>query len=512
LFKPFSQVDSSTTRKYGGTGLGLAICKQLSEIMGGKMWVESQMDKGTTFYFTIVAQSVPSSETNELYNYQPQLTGKRLLIVDDNKTNRQILTMQSNVWGMLTHAAESGGEALDWLRQGKQFDLAILDMHMPQMDGLTLAAEIRKQAGCQELPLVMLTSIDMPETSDKSLQANFAALLTKPIKQSHLYDVLIQVLDGQPIKVRTSYSLSLDIDPHLAQRLPLRILLAEDNMVNQQVALHLLQRMGYRADIAGNGLEVLEALSRQPYDVVLMDVQMPEMDGLTATRRICQALPQKERPRIIAMTANAMQGDREMCLEAGMDDYISKPIRVEELVRALSKCKEELQVSKCKEELQVSRLKVKSNEPSVASAALSEDNLQPSNLQLLTPTQCTTFNPSRAVLDATVFRELREMVNKDEILVKVVEGYLEDTPKLLQEMAEAATKGETASLERIAHTLKSTSALLGAISMSQLCKELEANGHDDSLASSAAMLSQVKTEYEKVEVALRQKLQHLSLS
>jgi len=521
LFKPFSQVDSSTTRKYGGTGLGLAICKQLSEIMGGTMWVESQVGQGSTFYFTVVAQSTPSSEANEILTSQPQLAGKRLLIVDDNATNRQILTQQGQSWGMLPRAAESGPEALNWLHQGERFDLAILDMQMPEMDGLTLAAEINKLPNCQELPLVMLTSIGNPETSDKSLKRHFAAFLTKPIKQSQLYDILIQVLVGQPIKVRPSESPAAQIDPQMAERLPLRILLAEDNMVNQQVALQLLQRMGYRADVAGNGLEVIEALSRQSYDVVLMDVQMPEMDGLAATRRICQDFPQAQRPRIIAMTANAMLGDREMCLEAGMDDYISKPIRVEEVVRALSQCQEglkvgRLQVESSEGESEVDRLQVESSEEELKVSKLKvetlEDNLQASTS--IQPTlgeglRPTTPNPSTAALDARAFQELREMVNNDQVLVGVVDRYLEESPNLLSAIAEAVAQGDAEVLQRSAHTLKSTSAMLGATSLSQLCQELETNGHNSSPASSEAMVSQVKTEYERVQTTLLQRRQHL---
>jgi signal transduction histidine kinase/DNA-binding response OmpR family regulator/PAS domain-containing protein len=288
LFKPFSQVDSSTTRNYGGTGLGLVISQRLSEMMGGRIWVESEVGKGSTFYFSVLTQAVQSISQINLDVKQPQLAGKRLLIVDDNATNRQILTLQGQSWGMITQEAQSGSEVLDWLRQGEHFDLVILDMHMPQMDGLTLAAEIRRLDSCQQLPLVMLTSIGKPETRDEIVKANFAAFLNKPIKQSHLYDVLIGVMVGQPIKVRPICSISSQIDANLAERLPLKILLAEDNVVNQQVGLHLLQRMGYRADVAGNGLEVLEALRRQSYDLVLMDVQMPEMDGLTTTHLICQ--------------------------------------------------------------------------------------------------------------------------------------------------------------------------------------------------------------------------------
>jgi len=374
---------------------------------------------------------------------------------------------------------------------------------------------------------VMLTSIGKSETSDPSVKTNFVAFLNKPIKQSHLHDVLLQVLVGQPIKVRPSCSISPDIDPQLAQRLPLRILLAEDNVVNQQVALHLLQRMGYRADVAGNGLEVLEALSRQSYDVVLMDVQMPEMDGLTATERINQDFTLQERPRIIAMTANAMLGDREMCLEVGMDDYISKPIRVEELSRALSRCQEGLKVNR----LQVESLE---NNLQPSSPPYPLGNGKTSGEQPSTPTQPTlreglnptTFNPSIVVIDATAFRTLQEMIDKDEVLVKVIDSFLEEAPKLLQAMrlalsgtlhTAAVAEGEAAVMERSAHTLKSTSATLGAIRLSQFCYELEeislaagsANAQLGNLEGVSAMVSQVETEYEKVKAALLQKRQHL---
>ena len=518
LFKPFSQVDSSTTRKYGGTGLGLAICHQLSAIMGGRMWVESQAGHGSTFYFSVVAPAVPNSDTHEIGTVEPQLTGKRLLIVDDNATNRRILMAQANLWGMRTHAAESAAEAIAWLRQGELFDLAILDMQMPEMDGCTLATEIHKLPSYRTLPLVMLTSIGKPEINDASVESQFAAFLTKPIKQSQLFDVLMQVLLKQPIKVR-SRSLVPHINPHMAQHIPLKILLAEDNLVNQQVALHLLQRMGYRADVAGNGWEALEALSRQSYDVVLMDVQMPEMDGLTAARCIRQAWsedwagedagnrvqeylqnpkfkipnPKSRRPRIIAMTANAMQGDREMCLEAGMDDYISKPIRLEELVRALSKCQEELKVH---------QLNVEG----------SEHGIQPSHQATETP-----FNSSAVVLDPIDFQEFREMMSDDEVIVGLIDRYLEESPNLLQTMRELLMSTHTQTLaeqeatnfQRLAHSLKSTSATFGAKHLVQLCQDLEVQKSTGSISVLTELVSQVKTEYEKVKTALLQKRQQL---
>ena len=335
LFQSFSQADSSTTRKYGGTGLGLAISKQLAELMGGRMWATSDgIGKGATFHFTIRAPVVelPPQSRREFIGTQPELQGKRVLIVDDNATNRRVLALQSAKWGMSSRDTESPREALRWLTEGDRapFDLAILDMHMPGMNGLELAREIRKRLPA--LPLVLFSSLGRREAGDS--EGLFSAYLSKPIHQSQLFDALVGLFAQTPV-ARAAEPGKPRIDPGMAARHPLRILLAEDNVVNQKLALRLLTQMGYRADVASNGLEAVESVQRQAYDVVLMDVQMPELDGLDATRRICALAPAGERPRIVAMTANAMQGDREMCLAAGMDDYLTKPIRVERLVEAL---------------------------------------------------------------------------------------------------------------------------------------------------------------------------------
>jgi PAS domain S-box-containing protein len=337
LFQSFSQVDASTARKYGGTGLGLAISKRLAEMMGGMMWVESQLGVGSTFNFTIQAEPAQVKVRPRHEGQQPSLAGKRLLVVDDNPTNRRIILLQTQNWGMVTREASSPEEALSLIQRGDPFDLAILDMHMPGMDGLTLGQEIRKLRDVKSLPLVMLSSIGTREPEAEPFE--WAAYLTKPLKQSQLFNVMAGIfsqIDAQSV-VRQVPSLPA-IDPEMAARHPLRILLAEDNVVNQKLALRLLSQMGYRADLASNGLEAIQAVERQAYDVILMDVQMPEMDGLEATRHLCAHISAEKRPRIVAMTANAMQGDREMCLAAGMDDYISKPIRVDELVSALNRC------------------------------------------------------------------------------------------------------------------------------------------------------------------------------
>ena len=333
MFQSFSQADSSTTRKYGGTGLGLAISKKLAELMGGTMWVESAgPGLGCSFYFTVRAPSCelpPPGRRNFLGQQQP-LVGKRVLLLDDNATNRKILELQLGRWGLVTQATESALLALAWLEAGSRFDLAIVDMHMPQMDGLTFAQRV--QAMSVPMPMVLFSSLGRHEPGQQ--QGLFVAYLHKPVRQSQLFDALMAHLAPEHAALPEAKASPM-LDAGAAARHPLRILLAEDNVVNQKLALRLLQQMGYRADLASNGIEAIECVARQIYDVVLMDVQMPEMDGLQASREITTRWPRAGRPRIVAMTANAMLGDRAECLAAGMDDYVTKPIRVDALMKAL---------------------------------------------------------------------------------------------------------------------------------------------------------------------------------
>jgi signal transduction histidine kinase/CheY-like chemotaxis protein/tetratricopeptide (TPR) repeat protein len=338
LFQKFSQADASTTRKYGGTGLGLAISKRLAELMGGTMAAASDgPGRGSTFTFTIRAPlaTLPAPGRREFIGAQRELEGRRVLVVDDNATNRRVLSLQMAKWGMVPADADSPDNALHRVLDGEMFDLAILDMHMPQMSGIELARRLR--AAQPRLPLVLFTSLGRKEAGDT--EGLFNAYLAKPLRQSQLFDTLVTLL-AQHVVTKPVAAAKPRLDPGMADRHPLRILLAEDNVVNQKLAVRLLSQMGYSADLAVNGRQAIE---RQPYDVVLMDVQMPEMDGLSAAREINRRWPDGTRPRIVAMTANAMQGDREECFAAGMDDYVTKPIRVERLVEALTQVRQRVQ-------------------------------------------------------------------------------------------------------------------------------------------------------------------------
>jgi PAS domain S-box-containing protein len=489
LFQSFSQVDPSTTRRYGGTGLGLAISRRLAELMGGRMWVESQVGQGSTFHFTVHAQATSAPTHAYLQEVQPDLRGRRMLVVDDNDTNRRILSLQAQAWGMLAHDTASPFEALEKVRRGERYDVAVLDMQMPDMDGLALALEIH---GVEPtLPLVMLTSFGQREWDTDTVE--FAAILIKPIKASQLYNVLVTIF-AQEIEVqqeRDTESESL-FDAGMGERLPLRILLAEDNATNQKLALRLLERFGYRADVAGNGLETLEALRRQPYDVILMDVQMPEMDGLEATRTIVQEWSAERRPRIIAMTANAMREDREACLAAGMDDYLSKPIRVEELIRALGQCRP----------LADSGLE-RPRAPESVEDLEHVQSILPLSPAGGTETPAGSRETRAVLLDPVALERLREMVGGDpQILAELIDTFLEDGPRLLADMCQSVEKGDAAGLRLAAHGLKSNSADFGAMALSELCRELEMMGKSGVLEGTSELLEQVEVEHERVRAAL----------
>jgi PAS domain S-box-containing protein len=337
LFQAFSQVDASTTRRYGGTGLGLAISHRLVEMMHGRIWVESEPGRGSDFQFEIplYATEIPSQPSSSRRSAR-SMEGMRALIVDDNATNRWILQMQTESWGMTSVLATGHDQALEQIRSAQPFDIAILDVMMPEMDGYGLVIEIRKHRSKEELPIVILTSVGEQGRDQEAL--GISGVLTKPVKTAALFNVLADILsvahEERPVIATPRQAAKINREH------PLHVLVAEDNPVNQRVTDLLLQRLGYRAMIVSNGFEVLEALERSTYDVILLDIQMPEMDGMEAAREICRLYPQPKRPWMIALTAHALEGDREECLAVGLNDYLSKPLRGEELRSALLQASE----------------------------------------------------------------------------------------------------------------------------------------------------------------------------
>jgi signal transduction histidine kinase/DNA-binding response OmpR family regulator/HPt (histidine-containing phosphotransfer) domain-containing protein len=477
LFASFSQVDASTTRRYGGTGLGLAISKRLCELMGGTIWVESQVSEGSTFHFTIQTEQAPRLAPADQQGPPPQLHGRRVLIVDDNATNRRILVRQAESWGMLARDTGSPAQALEWIRRGDPFDLAILDMEMPEMDGVALAEEIGRYRDARALPLLLLTSLGSREGVRGRVE--FAASLTKPIKPSQLYDTLMNVLGATPAGVQAAASREEPVE-RLAERVPLRILVAEDNVVNQQLALLVLQKLGYQAEVTANGLEALQALEREPYDVVLMDVQMPTMDGLEATRRIHQRWPEGRRPHIIAATASAMPEEREACLAAGMDDYLSKPIRVDELAAALRRC----------------RPHIAPQPPALASGSAEVAQVPPEREPQGQPAIAGVLHPLG-------LERLMETIGGDRsLLTALVDTFLSDAPRLVEAARRGFEHGQTDEIRRAAHTLKSNGATFGATSFSELSRQLEALARSGILEGSDELIARIDAEYERVRIAL----------
>lgn len=428
LFQLFCQVDSSTTRKYGGTGLGLAISARLVEAMGGRIWVESDEGTGATFFFTVdlpATGDVPVQPEENRAEFP--LEGQRILIVDDNRTNLTILSRLCEKWKCTALPFHRPESALAFVDGGGVFDLAILDMHMPELDGVDVGLRLRQRTTA---PLLMLSSVGRSEPKLKAHRDLFAACLRKPVKQAVLLEAVMTSLAGTltqqcPVE-RTAPPSNVDTTD---ESLPIRILLAEDNDINQKLTCHLLEKMHYTCDIVPNGRKAVDAVLNLAYDIVLMDVQMPEMDGLEATRQIVQQCETSRRPIIIAMTANAMEGDREMCLQAGMDDYISKPIKSKELKPMLNKWSEVKYLQNLDG--------LVADVPVVDTAALQEMDLD------------------------------------DEVLHDLMIMYLEQTPEQIGRIRSLATLGDINQMRKVAHTLKGTSANLGASRMAEIARHIE---------------------------------------
>ncbi len=346
LFQEFSQVDGSVTRKFGGTGLGLAISKQLVKLMGGEVGVTSQIGKGSMFWFTLPLQldAQPDAEPAPV----PDLRGLRVLIVDDNAVTRRVLHEQVTSWGMRNGSQAEATKAIQALRDaqagGDPYQVALLDSQMPGMDGATLAAAIRADPLLKEMVVIMLTSVGHWSEARHMQGANIDACLVKPVRQSQLLNTLATSCSKRrhgglavPANALQEITSLKSKRARLFAGTPVRVLIAEDNMVNQQVAVRMLGRVGLRPDVAANGREALEMCAMLPYDLIFMDCQMPEMDGYAATAEIRKRQGSAGRSPIIAMTADAMEGARERCLAAGMDDYIMKPVRLNEMIEALKK-------------------------------------------------------------------------------------------------------------------------------------------------------------------------------
>ncbi len=466
LFRSFSQIDASISRRYGGTGLGLSICKRLVELMGGRIWVESAPGEGAAFHFVVPVKVAPGMHPAAPTAEARSLVGVRVLIVDDNATNRRILAAQTHAWGMEPVLASSGEEALALLRREPPFALAILDGAMPEMDGVQLAAILREHPALRHLPFVLLTSTTDLEMKREAARLGAASVLTKPVKQSHLYEAILAVVAGQSVPSRRGASRT-EIDPTLAVQVPLRLLLAEDNVINQKVALMLLRRLGYRAEVVANGREVLEAMRRRTYDVILMDVQMPEMDGLETTRRLRELAGNGPRPRIIAMTANVMEGDRELCLAAGMDDYLGKPLRIGEIMAALRRS---------------GRVGSEPPAPTVVAQAMGGGE----------------------ALDEETFDRLRLLTSEDgpDAFSQLIAAHLDDSLNLVEQMRTALAGGEAPTLSRAAHSLKSSAATFGALRLSQRCAALEQASKGRITGDAPAFLAAVEAEYVRARTEL----------
>ena len=464
IFEAFSQADNTTTRKFGGTGLGLSIVRQLVQLMGGEVGVDSVAGKGSTFWFTVQMEAVPQ-KTGTLSS--GALRGLRVLVVDDNATNREILEHQCRAAGVEPVCTDSGLSALQILASTqKAFDVVVLDMHMPDMNGLDVAREIRRRyPGADEPKLVALSSVGYSVDAQTLHDLRISAWLRKPIRQSDFHRCLAGAT-GMAIEKNQAAAMGI---PTVTPRIHAHVLLVEDNMVNQLVASEMLASLGCQVEIANNGLQALEALRHGAFDIVLMDCHMPEMDGYQATREWRRLETGATRLPIVALTANALDGDREICIAAGMDDYLSKPFKREQLAKILSRF-------------------VGSPTNANAGTASARGETPPI---------------SNEVIDQKALDNIRSLGSGNELLRKVLQAYLSTAPKLIEEYSRGLASGNVEQVHRAVHTLKSSSANVGAVRLSDLCKQIEAQvraGHLDRAREQSAALRQA---HDDAEHALR---------
>jgi len=498
LFKSFSQVDSSTTRKYGGTGLGLVISKQLTELMGGTIWLDADSSFGATFHFSI---HIPLAETQaDGLQIPADWQHKHILLIDPHKNSAQSYVQQLEYWGCHVNIVDNGQSALDTIQQIKArasaFDLVFCDVYVNDM---AITALIPLLATASSAALVLLAPLGY--TIDKDMQAQLSNHLIKPLKISNLFRVLNECfsnpIDGQhqiAVQSQSSVTISNDDYPPLA----LRLLLVEDNKTNQKVAELLLKKLGYQIDVANHGLEALQMMEKQAYHGIFMDVQMPVMDGMEATKQLRKAYPDTpQRPYIIAMTAHAMQGYREKCLAVGMDDYVSKPIRKPKLKAALQNC-----IDYCLQHQMVSLAIEKTPEPAVTSA---DNDLSSTEEKTSQPAITSATAPIDAQLQQHIHDTLEELTGGETgITTELIIAYLEGGDTLTQQMHLAMSNDDPEQLQRAAHSLKSSSASLGAVQLGDVCKSLEKQGRQGDISHAAEELSLMQQQYQQVALILRQ--------